>query len=198
MHKHVYLDEIYLLSSAQLLATHATCETGDVVNLVHGMSHQILRAKSSVASRTLCAIQPASCSVHYLENPTQLQVFLLEEVTPAVKFAVPWIALLAEDALALTTLDTLHVPRLVQHFHQIPLHYGFLTTPTDEWGHHLYSTCLEFVLVPQNCALLHLLEIGVPKFNYQVTCRSFLAGYQNSSFVMATKRLENFHMDRTG
>ena len=73
----VYLDEIDLLSSVQLLATHAACETGDMVNLVHGVSHQILRAKSSVAPRTFCAIQPAKLySVHYLEKKPQLQVYL--------------------------------------------------------------------------------------------------------------------------
>ena len=61
--------------------------------------------------------------------------YSLEKVRSAVELVLPREALLAERALAVGTFDTHHVPRLVQHLHQKPLHDGLLTARTDERGH---------------------------------------------------------------
>lgn len=87
--------------------------------------------------------QRAWCGVHHLEHKINLKKNLLEKITPAVEFTVPGVALLAEDTLTLAALYTLHVPRLVQDFHQIALHNRLLATATYEWSHHLaQSQCL--------------------------------------------------------
>lgn len=70
-------------------------------------------------------------------NNSHLNVRLLEKITPAIKFTVSGIALFTEYALTFTALHTLHVPRFVQHLHQVTLHDGLLATVTHERCHHL-------------------------------------------------------------
>jgi hypothetical protein len=72
---------------------------------------------------------------------------LLEKITATVQLAVPGVAFLAEDALTFATLHALHMPRLIQHIHQVTLHYRLLATATHKWGHHLLS------YTPRDCKL---------------------------------------------
>ena len=59
----------------------------------------------------------------------------LEEVLPTVELALARDTLVTEQALAVGALDTLHVPRLVQNFHQIALHDRLMALAADERSH---------------------------------------------------------------
>ena len=58
-HTTTHLNEKQLLSRLQLLPAQRAGEAGQVVDLVHGSAHHVLRAQTRLASSTLCSIQPA-------------------------------------------------------------------------------------------------------------------------------------------
>jgi len=64
-------------------------------------------------------------------------ISLLEEVVPAVELALPREALLVQCALTLGALNTLHMPRLVQHLHQKAFHDRLLAASAHERCDHV-------------------------------------------------------------